>query len=128
MSYRIQKIEWDKALVQAQDYEYALVYMISEVLLCKTADLPDVDWEECTEARFFDREKELHIYEEDGQMQAVEVIDTKEEQDNCLVRRYQIANRFREAGKLLRVHEYLDYDEDGQAAVSLTRLAGIEEV
>lgn len=126
MSYRVQRVEVQKALEHRGEYEYALVCLISRLLLCKTSELPEPDWEECLEARFFDREKELHIYEEDGELLAVEI--TEEDPEDCLIRRYQLANRFRGAGKLLRVHEYLDYDEDGQAFVSLTRLAGIEEV
>ncbi|MCI9101288.1 MAG: hypothetical protein HFH59_05430 [Lachnospiraceae bacterium] len=126
MSYRIQKVESDNVFERSMGYEYALVYMISEMLLCKTSELPKVNWEECLEARFFSKDKELHIYEEDEEWKAVEV--TEENERDCLVRRYQLANRFKSLGALLCVHEYLDYDDDGQAMVSLTRLAGIEEV
>ncbi len=126
MSYRIQKIEPEDMFERIADHTYALVYMISEILLCRTSELPEIDWEECIEARFFDNDKELHIFEKDGRMQAVEI--TEEDGSDCLVRKYQLAKRFTDAGDLLCVHEYLDYDEDGQAVVGLTRLAGIEEV
>lgn len=124
MNFNVRKIEPDHIFENIGDYEHALVYLIDEILLCKVSELPEVDWDECMEARFFDKEKELHIYEEDGKMQAVEV--TEMSGQNCLVKRYQLANRFKKAGNLLRVHEYLGYDDDGQAVVELTRLAGIE--
>lgn len=126
MSYRIRKVDSDEIFESAADYEFALIYMISEIWLGKTSELPVMDWEECIEARFFDKDQELHIYEEDGKLRAIEV--TEENGQDCLIRKYQLANRFKSAGDLLCVCEYLDYDEDGQAVVSLTRLAGIEEV
>lgn len=125
MSNEPWKIEPEEISGSIAQYEFALVYMISGIRLCRTSKLPEMDWEECLEARFFDKEKELHIYKEDEELYAVEV--TEEKGQDCLVRRYQLANRFRETGNLLCVHEYLAYDEDGQAEVKLTRLAGIEE-
>lgn len=126
MNFKVREIKSEHIFGSIGDYEYALVYLINEILLRKVSELPEVDWDECMEARFFDKEKELHIYEEDGELQAVEI--TEEREPNLLVKKYQLANRFRKAGDLLCVHEYLGYDEDGQAVVELTRLAGIEEV
>lgn len=126
MNYQVQTVETDKIWEHASEYTYALVYMISELILCGTQELPNLDWTECMEARFFDEDKELHIYEEDGKLQAVKV--TEGDGKDVIVRKYQLANQFLKAGKLLCVREYYAYDEDGQAYVSLTRLAGIEEV
>lgn len=139
MNYQIQKTEpdraWEHALERPSEYPYALVYLISDLILCRTQDLPDIDWPECLEARFFGPDKELHIYEEDGGLQAVQVIEEggglqaiEKGAPDYMDRRYQLKKRFRGAGALLRVREYLAYDEDGQVFVSLTRLAGIEEV
>lgn len=124
MSYRVQKPEAEQVFDHIREYEYALIYMISEIKVCKASDLPPTDWTECQEARFFSRDKELHLYKEDGSWQAVEV--TEEDTKDCIVKKYQLANRFNGVGSLLCVHEYLSYDKDGQAFVSLTRLAGIE--
>lgn len=126
MNFKVRKIETDNIFGGIENYEYALVYLINEILLCKVSELPKVNWDECMEARFFDKDKELHIYEEDGRLQAAEVTEMNGE--DYLVKKYQLANRFKKAGDLLRVHEYLGYDKDGQAMVKLTRLAGIEEV
>lgn len=128
MTYSIQKTDAQSAIAHAKEYTYALVYMMSRMILCRTKDLPQLDWAECLEARFFDADGELHIYEEDGYLQAVKIAD-KTEQDpySCLTRKYQLADRYHPTGHLLYVREYLDYDEHGQVYVSLTRLAGIGE-
>ena len=145
MIYRIQKTDADHALTQITEYSYALLYMMSDILFCKTKDLPQTDWSECLEARFFDQEKELHLFEEDGRLKAVRITEAVDRQamqeeeaagdvfvtfESCdrLIKKYQLQDRYQKLGQTLCVCEYLSYDEDGQAYVSLTRLAGIEEV
>ena len=124
MAYKLAEIEVSKALESRMSYEYALVYMLSEVILCKTEQLKELDFAECTEARFFSKDKELHLFETEEGMQAVEVSD--EGTDDCMIKKYELAPKFSTAGKILVVKEYLDYDEDGQAMVGLTRLVGLE--
>lgn len=124
MNYRMENIDIQKAYQLVFEYDYALIYMMSELILSKTSDLGEIDWEECMEARFFSREKELHIFEEDGEYMAVEISDLEEE--DVLIQKYQLANKFLGLGSVLYVKEYLAYDEDGQTYVGLTRLAGIE--
>ena len=124
MGYTVQRVEFQEACQKYQEYEYALLYMMSELILSKTSELTSIDWEECLEARFFDLDKELHIFEDDGEHTAVEVVE--QTQEECLVKKYQLANKFRGIGKAVCIKEYLSYDEDGQAYVALTRLSGIE--
>ena len=57
-------------------------------------------------------------------MRAVLVSDEGDE--DRIVKRYELANRFRGKGRILDVVEYVDYDGDGQMRVCLTRLAGVE--
>ncbi len=124
MDCQVIKIEIEKACEMIKDYSYALVYMISDIYLCKTEQLPLIDWEECLEARFFSEDGELHIYEEDGEYKARQIID--EGQGNSIIKKYQLNNKFKNVGNYLYVQQYLDYDKDGQAVVALTRLKGIE--
>ena len=119
MSYTVEKIDADKAQERLSDYKYALLYMMSELQLGRTTELQVPDWGECLEARFFDEEKELHIYEEDGDLLAVEVKGPLD--DDCIVKKYRLKD-----GRVLCVCEHLKYDEDGQAQAALTRLTGIE--
>ena len=83
MSYEIKRMSTEEARPHIPDYEYALIYLISEIILTKTDCISEINWEECTEARFFSEEKELHFFRRDGQMQAVEVRD-KDEKDEIV--------------------------------------------
>ena len=125
MESRVIPIELEEAYGMIPDYKYALVYMMSHVHFCKIENLPPIDWSECLEARFFSKEGEVHIYEEDGALKAVKII--ADEQVERIVKKYEInQGRFKGIGKYLCVEEYLDYDEDGQAVVVLTRLRDVE--
>lgn len=109
-----------------KEYEYALVYMMSEIKLCETSDLADdFMWEECMEARFFSKDKELHVFEGEDGKKAVLVQETDAE--NMQIKKYVLNGKVSPSGKkTLLVTEYLAYDEDGQAYVELTRLSGLE--
>lgn len=124
MSYAVEKMDAEHALSQLAEYRYALVYRISGITLCAASDFDNADWDECFEARFFDEEKELHIYEEDGVLHAVRSIGTAD--GDSLVKKYRLQDRYFGQNKYLCICEHLDYDEDGQAFVALTRLTGIE--
>lgn len=124
MAYKLAEIEVSKALESRTSYDYALVYMISEVILCRIEQVKGLDFAECIEARFFSKDKELHLFETEEGMRAVEVSDDGD--SDCIIKKYELAPKFSTAGKVLVVKEYLDYDEDGQAVVGLTRLVGME--
>ena len=124
MAYQVTELELSKALERRKNYEYALVYRLSEVILCRMERLEDFDLKECTEARFFSTDKELHLFETEEGMCAVEVTDDGTE--DCVLKEYKLAPKFERVGKRLVVQEYLDYDEDGQAVVALTRLRSVE--
>mgnify|MGYP004496452399 FL=1 len=124
MSYKLEKLEFSKACEKISEYQYALLYMISEVILNKTELLGEINWEECMEARFFSEDKELHFFDVDGKKQAVAVSD--EDGNDELVKEYELAGKFRAIGSSVFVKEYIGYDEDGQANVVLTRLQGIK--
>lgn len=123
MGYTVEKIDMNAALENIAAYQYALVYQMSEILFCSTEKLSKIDLMECFEARFFDADKEIHIYETDGNWCAVKVCGT--EDDDCLIKRYELQERYFGVDKYLRVCEHLTYDVDGQAVVALTRLTGI---
>jgi hypothetical protein len=123
MGYQIKKLKLPAAQSEISKYEYALVYLMSERLLLPVSDLPKIQWDECVDARFFSDEGELHIFEEDGQLIAVQVSD--EDKENIVVQKYKLAKRFSQLGDTLLVQEYLEADEDGQMQVKLTRLKGI---
>ncbi len=124
MGYTISNIEFETMEKQILQYEYALLYMISEIYLCKTKELKEIDWEECQEARFFSDDKEMHYFmDEEGKFKVVSVVDT--DKNDIYVKSYKLAKRFQKYGKTLQVKEHLAYDEDGQMYVALTCLQGI---
>lgn len=123
MSYRVEKADAVRALECIGEYEYVLAYMISRIVLCRAENFDGTDWDECFEARFFDENKELHIYEQDGKKCAVKVSGTAD--GDCLVKKYALLDQYFGEKKYLCVCEHLGYDEDGQASVLLTRLTGI---
>ena len=123
MAYEIKRMNPEEARTYIQDYEYALRYMVSEMILTETVSLSEINWEECVEARFFSEEKELHFFRQDDRMRAVEVKD-KDGRDE-IVKSYDLANKFQKTGRQVKVKQYIDYDKDGQANIVLTRLSGI---
>ena len=124
MQYKISKLSMSETIKNIERYEYVLLYMMSELKLCKLSQISQIDWEECLEARFFSKDKELHVYLEDGKHEAVEISDL--EITDVVLKKYELASKHRNLGSWLCVQEYLAYDEDGQAYVELTRLLGIE--
>jgi hypothetical protein len=106
-------------------YKYALVYMISEVILEETDKLSEIDWEECKEAYFFDSKGQLHIYknEEEEGFQVIEFVSGKL---SYVERKYALATKFNKTGKTVSVREYLDNDADGQSYVVYTSLYDIK--
>lgn len=123
MSYTVEKIGMEQASEDITTYRYALIYEMSEIIFCAVESLEPVKWDECLEARFFDEDRELHVYEKDGKLCAVRVCGTMD--DDCLIKKYALQERYFGTGKYLCVCEHLAYDEDGQAVVALTRLTGI---
>ena len=117
----------EQALEAARSCKYALLYRMSELVLAKTEELSQeqLDLGECLEARFFDDEKEVHLFRDGDDWKAV-LTEDKEGQE-YLDREYYLAKRFRKNGPetRLRVREYTGYDTDGQIYVTKTRLAGI---
>lgn len=124
MGYRIDVINWEDVSDSIKNYEYALLYNISSLVLDKNENIGMIDWEECMEARFFSSDRELHVFERNGKKEAVEVIDT--DGQDMITKRYALSRKFEKLGKAVLVREYLSYDEDGQTFIALTRLQGIE--
>lgn len=131
MAYRVDPIDnVEVAKKMIEGFDYALIYMISEVILKKidkTDIVESINWEECEEARFFSENKEIHFFRENGKLQAVKTSDDKNESKmDWMQKKYKLASKFRNLGRSVLVKEYLEYDEDGQVRIAQTRLMGIE--
>ena len=92
MAYQVAELEISKALERRTSYEYALVYRLSEIVLCRMEQLETFDLKECVEARFFSADKELHLFETEEGMCAVEVTD--DGATDCILKEYELAPKF----------------------------------
>lgn len=130
MGYQVTDISLEAVKEKAEQYPYGLVYLFDEILLGKTEMIKDkICWEDCMEARFFSEQGELHLFDYNGERKAVCVEEDTEEKSRqtSLIKSYPLAAKFRKEGfEKFKVKEYLGCDEDGQAEVLLTRLAGLE--
>lgn len=77
--------KWDGQISREAGYEYALVYMASELRLIPCEKWESLDPEECLEARFFGKKGELHIFrEEDAFLSAaVQDLSCGDEMTSC---------------------------------------------
>lgn len=123
MAYQLEEITLEEAYRQAENLEYALLYRISDRILCKSKELTQDSWKECIEARIFSETKEIHIFEQESKKAVVITeLDTKD----VISKQYQLENGYSKYGDTLCVQQYLGFDEDGQAYIEMTRLKGIK--
>lgn len=113
----------DEIIHLAAEYDYGLIYFLSEVKLLPIKEIgEDLLWEEMLEARFFSRNGELRFFMGEEGLAAVKVTEEGEERTSIdkeyiLLNHRNWTNRF----KKIKVRQYIDFDDDGQAHVALTR-------
>lgn len=115
-----------KAEESIDQYEWGIVYQMSELLFDRTEKLKrQIMWEECLEARFFNETSELHFFGNPGHLQAVCISDDgtgqNEEIRSCL-----LADQFIKLGNILKIKEYYDFDTDGQLYITAVRPMKVE--
>ena len=137
--------KWDGQISPDAGYEYALVYMASELKLIPFEKWESIDREECLETRFFGEKGELHLFREGDEFLAAAVQDLTDAEDasaqdpaaeaDSNVQVYATIDRVHSIRKNCRrevpgrtgivVREYIGYDADGQAYTVRTRLTGL---
>lgn len=127
---RVKSLDFQKAKNICADYEYCLIYKISEVILDRTARVSEIDWKEVQEAWFFGEQGQLHIYRDDELLSAVLIDDAELSDAHTLEKAYRLMDKFRKGtGKeMLVAKEYMDFDKDGQAYVAYTRLLRLADM
>lgn len=121
----IKSLSFQEAEELFYNYEYCLIYEISDVVLNRLERLCEIDWNEVQEAWLFDEKGQLHIYRDEGILLAARVDDAVLDHAHTLEKTYRLAdtNKFRiDGNKMIIVKEYIDFDEDGQSYVAYTRL------
>lgn len=120
----LKKIAFEEAKNRIQDYEYALIYEISEMLFDKVESISEICWNQVQEAYFFNENSQIHFYLSDDELEAVVYNETGDE--TFVDRRYELAGKFNSIGKEVKERTYLEFDDDGQAFVAYSRLVSIK--
>lgn len=115
---KVEKDTWTPENGMERAYPYALVYRFGEMYLGKREDISE--WDEVLEARFFDADSELHIWNDGDGWHSALVID-----DTAPYLEQEWYNAYSHTG--VTVRRYLCADEDGQMQIALTRLASYKE-
>ena len=105
-------------------YRYALIYEFSRVLLGDATQV-NVNFDELNEAYLFNKSEQIHIFKVDGVLKGVKATEEISD-EHFFDKKYKLDSKFKALGKIIVVREYLEYDEDGQAIVSYTRLLDVE--
>ena len=121
----INEMTLDEVKQNIGSYAYGLIYRISDMRFdkCEHIDADYLDSDEILEARLFSENGELHIFRQDDDLICKEFKETGDE--DYIERRYELEKKYKTLGNNLIVREYVKYDDDGQAYIVLTRLAGI---
>lgn len=126
------------ANLEIDNYTHALLFSLDGVFLNKEEVKKKIEemktnLEKKTfiEARFFDDKKELFVFYDGENYKAVETDKDKWDKDR-ICRPYILDSKFQEKDyiknnniKHIRVIEFIDYDEDGQAYVKASCLDGV---
>ena len=111
----IRTISCEEAKQSIAKYEFVIAHMISELQYGRTEEA-QINWNELLELRAFSDREELRVYHGNSGLTAQICTETAEKPDNTIVLTYNMKN-----GKKLKVKEYMEQDEDGQAVVGYTR-------
>lgn len=121
----LKKVTFEEAKNRIQDYDYALISEISEMLFDKVGAISEIYWDEVQEAYFFNEKSQMHIYLSDDVLEAIVYNETDE--DVIFVdRRYELAGKFSTIGREVKERNYLEFDDDGQAFVAYSRLVSVK--
>lgn len=110
-------LELEQAVSLGLDQPYAYITRLSQVTVGPTPR--EFSLEELVEARFFGPDREVRIYTCEEGLQALCLEDDGQEDYLPPLTRSIRSPRF---GRELTLRRYLDYDADGQAYITATRL------
>ena len=100
----------------AERYRFAFIQRVGSVFIGPIEMCGELNPDEILEARFFEEEKEMHVFRYDGNLEAV--VTEHENGDECLEEKQILRGKY---GKFLTLRNYLIFDEnDGQARIGRT--------
>ena len=94
---------------RAAQYPYMIAHMYSDIQ-CGENVHDEINWDELVELRAFDEKGELHIYEQNGGLKAVEITETEDCKEDTVVKYYPVRKAVCASAKrcVLAVKEYLN--------------------
>lgn len=118
----------DKSYLKKEGYKYGLVYFLNDLFFGDIDDLKDINSDIVVEGFFFNNEKELHFFEDNGYEG---IITQDDKQGESFLDSFELKKRLGNNLKenkysRLEVVNYLDYEDDGQAYVKYTALKGVK--
>lgn len=113
--------------IDINGYGYGLITELSGVrLVAAPAENGFEISAELLEARLFDSDSELYIWREGDRFKARKVKDTDLDERNYIdAKPIAMTGAVSRNGFKIMIRKYIDYDEDGQAYIALTRLCGV---
>lgn len=96
-----------------QEMDHVELKPLSEVELCL---------DRMIEARVFSEKKEIHLFQMEDMWRAIETV--REDQDDCFEEVQLLRTKY---GKKIILRHYVGYDDDGQAYIKRSVIAGYEE-
>lgn len=102
------------------DYRYALIYMFDRIILDETKNVKEPDFHDFLEARFFDEDRELRVWRENGEFKSSSLSFDGDHIDVS----YELDKRFSNMGNTVRIRQFLDQDDDGQTYIKSSTVIG----
>ncbi len=121
--FKIDVCSIEEAKKSIRNYEYALIYYISDVVLERIKKITDINWNEVQEAYFFDKNGQLHFFDNGSGMKSVIFLPEKA---RYIEKEYELANIYKSIGNKVVIREYFDCDDDGQSFIAYTALCDVE--
>lgn len=110
-----------------EGYKYALLYYLNDLYFGDIEDITEINKDILVEGFFFNENKELHFFEDNG----YEGVVTEHEEDEdgfyeeYILKRRLGNNLLKNKYDKLRVFNYIRYEDDGQAFIKYTALKGV---
>ena len=114
-------LSFEEGLRRGKELPFAWICSMSSVSLGKTPR--EIGTDELLEARFFDEDQEIRLFQREEKWKAVSFV--RKPEDSVLENWYPVIKEEKFGRKIL-VRQYMDTDEDGQTIVTSTCLAGWE--
>lgn len=127
----MKEMTMDDVKLGLASYKYALIYGMSEVLLCPISandlshSLFDTSLlDNCIEAYIFDEKRQIHLYRKDDILVGISCEEI-ESCNNYIDKKYELSARFAKEKKDVIIREYYETDDDGQIRVAYVRLVDL---